>query len=97
VVASAPRLSPRLFAAVERHDDGARPPIAAVWRDVCATAERLELARPSYESVRRVVKAQRYRRARIAPTAEVVTDVMMRSRPPDALLDHIAGIAVAKR
>jgi hypothetical protein len=96
VVASAPRLSPRLVAAVARHDDGTCP-IAAVWREVCSTAEGLELARPSYESVRRLVKAQRYRGRRIAPTAEVVTDVMMRGRAPDAILDHVAGITVAKR
>lgn len=97
MVPCAPRLSPRLVAAIERHDDGTRA-VAEVWRDVCTTAEGLGLVRPSYERVRSLVKEHRARRARFATTREVLTDTLItRGRPLDALHAHVAGIGVVKR
>jgi hypothetical protein len=95
MVVSAARISPRLLVALQRADDGKRP-IAEVWRAVGATAERLGQPRPSYECVRLVVTAERRRRAE-PTTTEVMVDVALRSRPPDALLDHVAGIGVPRR
>jgi hypothetical protein len=85
----APRLSPRLVAALERFDDGKRP-IAEVRRLVGAKAERLGLPRPSYERVRVLVHELRTRRAE-PTTAEVLWDVATRVRPPDAVSKHISG------
>lgn len=94
MVVSAARLSPRLLTVVRRADDGRRP-VAEVWRAVGAAAERLDVPRPSYECVRLVVMAERRRRSE-PTTTEVVVDVVVRSRPPDALLDHISGVGVSR-
>jgi len=91
---SAPRLSPRLLAALERIDDG-RLPIAELRRRVGTEAELLGLARPSYERVRILAHENRARRAR-ATTTDVLLDVAMRVRPPEAILDHLAGTDQAK-
>jgi hypothetical protein len=91
---SAPRLSPRLLAALERIDDG-RLPIAELRRRVGTEAERLGLARPSYERVRILAHETRARRARATAT-DVLLDVAMRVRPPEAILDHLAGTDQAK-
>ena len=56
----------------------------------------LGLKRPSYQRVRTLVHETRELRRLQAGTAEVVTDVMWRVRPPDALLDHMAGIRLPK-
>lgn len=86
----APRISRRLIEAVVRFDDRRRP-IAETYRRVGAEAERLGLTRPSYQRVRELVHESR--RVRRGPTtAEVILDVAFRSRPPEALLDHAAGI-----
>jgi len=86
---SAPRLSPRLLAALERIDDG-NLPIAELRRRVGAEAERLGLARPSYERVRILAHEHRARLA-ATTTSDVLLDVAMRVRPPEAILDHLAG------
>jgi hypothetical protein len=90
----APRLSPRLLAALERFDDG-KLPIAELRRLVGAEAERLGLARPSYERVRVLTHDLRARRAE-PTTADVLWDVAWRVRPPEAIADHIAGTLDAK-
>ena len=41
-------------------------PVAATWRAVGAAAENLGLSRPSYHTVRRIVRAERLRRRRAA-------------------------------
>jgi len=84
-----PRLSPRLLAALERFDDD-KMPFAELHRLVGAEAQRLDLARPSYERVRTLAHELRARRAE-PTTAEVLWDVTTRVRAPDALLEHIAG------
>jgi hypothetical protein len=94
VVPSAPRISPRLRAALERIDDGELP-IAEIRRRVGAEADRLGLPRPSYERVRELVHESRRLRAQIT-TGEVLLDVAFRVRPPDALVDQISGVGVQR-
>ena len=90
----APRISPRLLEALVRLDDR-RVPIAEVNRRLGAEAERLGLARPSYERVRELVHQSR--RLRRGPTtASVLVDVALRARPPEALLDHVSGVGVRR-
>jgi len=90
----APRLSPRLLAAIERLDDG-KMAIAELRRLVGAEAQRLGLPCPSYERVRVLADELRTRRAE-PTTAEVLWDVTTRVRPPDAILKHMAGTLPAK-
>jgi hypothetical protein len=90
----APRLSPRLLAALERFDDGTMP-IAELRRRVGAEAQRLGLPRPSYERLRVLAHELRARRAE-PTTADVLWDVTTRVRPPDAILKHSAGTLPAK-
>jgi hypothetical protein len=94
VVCIAPRISPRLLVALELAYDPSLP-IAEVCRRVGSVAERLGLARPSYESVRVLVHEVR-RRRREPTTGEVLVDIAFRSRPPDALLDHLSGVGVPR-
>jgi hypothetical protein len=91
----APRISHRLLEAIVRLDDPAIP-IAEVSRRVGAEAERLGLRRPSYQRVRELVHESR--RLRAGPTTVgVLVDVAMRVRPPDAFLQHVAGVGVPRR
>jgi hypothetical protein len=93
VLSFAPRISPRLLDALVRIDDG-RQPIAEICRRVGAEADRLGLTRPSYERLRELVHESRRLRRRGPSTASVVVDVMVRARPPDALLAHVSGVGV---
>jgi hypothetical protein len=54
----APRISRRLIEAIVRFDDRSRP-IAETYRRVGAEAERLGLARPSYQRIRELVHEAR--------------------------------------
>jgi hypothetical protein len=90
----APRLSPRLLAAIDRFDDGSMA-IAELRRLVGAEAQRLGLPRPSYERVRVLAHELRARRAE-PTTADVLWDVTTRVRAPDAILKHMAGTLDAK-
>ena len=94
MVVASPRLSPRLLKEIERLA-GRDLSFAEINRRVGRTAEQLGLPRPSYESVRLLVRAARALRAGPS-TLEVVGDVAFRVRPPQALLDHAAGIPVPK-
>ena len=75
---------------------------AAEWADSAETNRRigflardLGLGKPSYEQIRTLVK--QYRRGRLQPTAgRVLLDVAFRVRPPEALLDYLAGIPMPK-
>ena len=85
----APRIGPTLLEAIERLDDDSLP-IAEVNRRVGALASHLGLARPSYEQIRVLVYA--HRRRGLAPTAgQILLDVAVRSRPPEALLELLEG------
>lgn len=77
---------------LRRIDDG-RLPIAEVNRRLGRAAEALGLLRPSYERVRTAVHEQRRLRARPS-TFDVLADISMRTRTPEALLDHLSGIAL---
>jgi hypothetical protein len=85
----APRLSPRLVAAIERLDDG-KISYAELRRLVGAEADRLDLPRPSYERVRTLAQDLRTKRAEIT-TGEVLVDVALRLRTPEAVTQQIAG------
>lgn len=87
--ASAPRIGPTLLAAIERLDDEALP-IAEVYRRVAALASHLGLPRPSYEQIRVLVHEHRERG--LAPTAgQLLLEVALRTRPPEALLELLEG------
>jgi hypothetical protein len=85
MAAAAPRIGATLLAAVERLDDDSLP-IAEVYRRVAALASQLGYCRPSYEQIR--VLVHEHRRQGLAPTAgQVLLDVALKTRPPDALLE----------
>lgn len=89
MTAAAPRIGPTLLAGIERLDDE-RLPIAEVHRRVAALASHLGYPRPSYEQVR--VLVHEHRRHGLAPTAgQILLDVASRGRPPEALLELLAG------
>jgi hypothetical protein len=91
----APRISRRLLAEIERLAETPLP-AADITRAVGAKAERLGLRRPSYEQVRKLVVDHR-NRPRRPSTADVLRDVAFRVRPPEAILDHLAGTDPPKR
>lgn len=94
MLAFAPRISPRLLRALDRLDDP-RLRFAEINRRLGAEAERLDLPRPSYQRVRELL--HRLRRLRRQPsTGRVLLEIAYRTRPPEALLDHLSGIGVAK-
>jgi hypothetical protein len=84
------RISPQVRIEIERLADGSLS-AAEITRRVGALAERLGQRRPSYERVRMLVREVR-RRPRTPSTADVLLDIAFRARPPDALLDHLAGL-----
>jgi hypothetical protein len=85
----APRISPRLRAEIERLADTSAN-AAEITRRVGELAGRLGLRRPSYEQVRKLAREHRAR-PRPPSTAEVLLDVALRVRPPDAIVSHLAG------
>jgi hypothetical protein len=85
-------MSPHLLETLVKADS-LSVPIAETCRRVGAEADRIGLARPSYERVRLLVhEARRIRRG--PGTARVLADVAFRVRPPEAVLDHISGVGV---
>src|SRR5437588_6405845 len=89
VVVAAPRLDPRLLEALERFERWTRS-VAEIRRSLVRLAHSLGLPPPSYEHVRRLVRARRIRRAEQEPgIADVALDVMFRARPPQALVEKL--------
>jgi hypothetical protein len=88
MTASAPRLGLQLLRFIER--TATSEPIAEVNRAVGREAERLGLPRPSYEQVRVLVHMARRYRALRPRTRDVLLDVDLQARPPEALIDHLA-------
>jgi hypothetical protein len=89
VTSCAPRIDPRLVAAVERLDDEALS-LAEVCRRVGRVADALELTRPSYEQLRVLIRLHRGRA--LPPDARaILLDVALRARPPEALLELFEG------
>jgi hypothetical protein len=97
VVTLAPRISRRLLAELERLDDGTVP-FAELCRGVGAAADRFGLTRPSYERIRMLAHELRRRKRRPRPsTGEILADIALRTRPPEALVDHLAGVPLPRR
>jgi hypothetical protein len=92
MVRLSPRLSPRLLAEIDRLSRRDLS-FAEINRSVGATAETLGLPRPSYESVRLLVRAARELRSGPS-TFEVVLDVATRARSPMELLDFAEGLPI---
>ena|SRR5438270_1273988 len=89
---TAARITPRLMRELARIDDG-RLPVAEVNRRLGAAADRMGVRRPSYSRVRILVHELRRVRSQ-ATTLQVLADISTRARPPDALLQHVAGVGV---
>ena len=71
-----PRLDPRLPAfVVALHCDG--EPAAATWRKVGEAAEDLGILRPSYHTVRLLVRAEELRRAARTAARRAALDVLV--------------------
>ena len=86
----APRISRRLLDEIDRLAQ--RPFRAAeICRAIGERAEEQGFRRPSYEQVRLLVKQSR-RRPRRVSTGDVLLDVALRVRPPDAFLKHVSGV-----
>ncbi|RDI74810.1 hypothetical protein Gocc_1699 [Gaiella occulta] len=84
----APRIDRRLVTAVTRAGD--LHSSAAVWRKLRRRAVRLRVATPCYESVRRLVVAERERRAELAATLLTILEIGARRIP--ALPEHVSRI-----
>ncbi len=85
MASAAPRLDPRLTAALLRLDKPGRP-IAEVNRRLGALAECLGVPRPSYEQVR--VALHEARRGRRNPGAgELLLDFVIRTPRAEAVFD----------
>jgi hypothetical protein len=85
---AAPRIDERLVAALARLDQPGRP-IAETHRRVGRIAEELGLSRPSYEQARVIVHELRSRN-RGWEVGATLLDVVLRTRPPEALLEALA-------
>jgi hypothetical protein len=92
----APRLPHRLLVEFERLYDSSTHS-AELCRRLGERAERLGYPRPSYETVRKLVRRRRDWRPRDPTTGAVLLDVMFRVRPPEAIFDHLAGIELPLR
>jgi hypothetical protein len=99
VVATSPRIDPRLIAATYALDDGRRP-YAETCRRVGAIAEQLGLPRPSYDTIRVLLRIDRADRAEIRRLlAPVVGDLAVgRFAPWDIdRLREVAAVAATSR
>jgi hypothetical protein len=94
MVQCAPRIDARLVGAIARADDWRRP-IADTYREVADIAEKLGLARPSYEQVRSVLHQLRARK-RDPAIGQILIDISFRRRPPEALLHAVSGVGVPR-
>lgn len=79
----APRLDPRVLAAVRRLDDRLVP-IAETCRRVGEAAAELGLARPSYAHLRRVILVEREHADARRELAEEIASPLALGRLPDA-------------
>jgi hypothetical protein len=96
-----PTISPQVLAMIRNADDGTCA-IAAVWRDAGRRARSRKLLQPSYESVRRIVHAQRRRAARpysrLKRLAILAYELVFRTRDPQLIVfDLITGADIDRR
>jgi len=98
MTSSAPRFHPRLVRAIHRLDDESVP-IAEVWRRVGAWAERRGMPRPGYDNVRRIILAERDRRAELRQIRNDVAGTLLTGRTPDPVdaLDRLATVKARDR
>jgi hypothetical protein len=97
----APAIRPQLLEVIAEIDDGKRG-IASIWRELGSIARTRRLFQPSYESVRRIVHAQReaaslqYSRAKRAAilTAEFLWNTRDRK---GIVLDAVDGNDIDRR
>jgi hypothetical protein len=97
----APAIHPTLVRLVDDLDDGSEV-IAAIWRALGRRARAQQLLQPSYESVRRLVHAQRaWRRiesVRLRRAAILAAEFLLNTRNRRAiLLDAFDGVDIARR
>lgn len=85
---SSPRIDSRLLAALGRLDNG-KQPIADLHRKLGHVAQHLGLAQPSYESVRLLARDLRKRRA-VPGIGDVLLDIALRNKPPDAIITYLS-------
>lgn len=93
-----PAIDPRLITSVARTIDLGSS--AAVWRGIRRRARRLHTTTPCYESVRKLVIAERERRARLV--AAVATVLVIATRripvlPEDVPRIHARQLARSRR
>jgi hypothetical protein len=89
------RLDPRLAALVVAHDvDG--QPMAETWRRVGETAEELGLSRPSYHTVRELVRHERRRRKARTEVRQAALGILGAAASPRAVNLPIALDALAR-
>jgi hypothetical protein len=85
----APRLHPRVLEEIER-----LAPLELTSAEICRRvgkkAEQLGTPRPSYQRVRSLVREIR-RRPHRPSTTDVLLDIALRGRPPEAFRRHMAG------
>ena len=84
----APAIDPRLRASVGRIVDLRSS--AAVWRELRRRARRFRTTTPCYESVRKLVIAERERRARLLATITTVLEIAARRVP--VLPEHVPRV-----
>jgi hypothetical protein len=89
MVVIAPRIDPRLVAALVRIDD-AKVPIAETNRRLGRLAFELGLPKPSYQQVRVLVHDIRGRK-RGHGIGELLLDLALRTRSPEEILEILAG------
>ena len=86
---AAPHVDARLVAGLARLDKPGRP-MAETHRLVGLLADELGLTRPSYEQARTIIHLLRSAR-RDPEVGQVLLDIAMRVRPPEALLEVLGG------
>ena len=93
MTSSAPRYHPQLIRAIRRLDDESLP-IAEVWRRGGARADRLGVPRPGYDHVRRIILAERARKAELREIRNEVVGTLATGRVPDPVeaLDRLSGV-----
>ena len=81
VTPAAPRYDPMVLEAIRRLDDD-RLPIAETCRRVGQFAAKLDLPRPSYVHLRRIVKAKRERARELEGVSEALVGEILSGRAP---------------